>query len=222
MTDVIRGGRGNRHAFVIHLATVVACVPIVPIDSLSTEVGAVVHDDELSQILALQRQNLASTLSPEEVVSQGFVTVVHTLDILRAMHEEMPSLVARRGGGIVGYALAMPRSARALVPVLEPMFHMLEGLHFRGAALRERSFYVMGQICVAREARGQGVFDALYAGHRALYGARFDCLVTEVATRNGRSMRAHARVGFELLHQYRDATDEWAVLGWDFSSALPL
>jgi hypothetical protein len=31
-------------------------------------------------------------------------------------------------------------------------------------------------------------------------------------------LRAHARVGFETALTYRDATDEWAVLAWDFGS----
>jgi len=63
---------------------------------------------------------------------------------------------------------------------------------------------------------GRGVFDALYEGHRRFLGGRYDAVVTEIATRNGRSMRAHARAGFETIHVYRDATDEWAVV------AMPL
>jgi RimJ/RimL family protein N-acetyltransferase len=66
--------------------------------------------------------------------------------------------------------------------------------------------------------RGSGVFDALYAEHRAQYADRYDLLVTEVATRNTRSMRAHERVGFRTLHTYRDATDEWALIAWDWRS----
>jgi RimJ/RimL family protein N-acetyltransferase len=41
-------------------------------------------------------------------------------------------------------------------------------------------------------------------------------VATEVATRNTRSMRAHERVGFTVLERYRDATDEWALLRWDW------
>jgi RimJ/RimL family protein N-acetyltransferase len=73
-------------------------------------------------------------------------------------------------------------------------------------------YYVMGQICVAAGHRGQGVFDALYQGHRDHHGAAFDRVVTEIATRNVRSMRAHARVGFRVLEIYSDATDTWAIV----------
>jgi predicted GNAT superfamily acetyltransferase len=78
----------------------------------------------------------------------------------------------------------------------------------------QQRFYVMGQICVASRYRGRGVFDLLYGAHREHLRGRFDSVVTEVATRNPRSLRAHGRVGFEELERYRDATDEWALLIW--------
>ena len=75
----------------------------------------------------------------------------------------------------------------------------------------------MGQIAVAPSHRGTGVFDALYAEHRARYQERFDLVVTEVATRNTRSLRAHQRVGFRTVTTYRDATDEWALIAWSWT-----
>jgi len=70
------------------------------------------------------------------------------------------------------------------------------------------------QILVAPPYRGRGVFDALYRAHRESLRGRFDSVVTEVATRNPRSLRAHRRIGFEELERYRDATDEWVLLIW--------
>lgn len=178
-----------------------------------------VRDEQaLVAILDLQRENHRSQVSAEEARTQGFVTVTHSLDLLRAMHALAPSVIATQNGELVGYALMMPCEARPWVPLLAPMFEMLDGLCWRGSPLMQLRYYVMGQICVARSARGAGVFDALYAGHRTHYGEAFDCVVTEVATRNLRSMRAHRRVGFELIHQYRDEIDEWAVLGWGFGA----
>ena len=40
--------------------------------------------------------------------------------------------------------------------------------------------------------------------------------MTEVSVRNPRSLRAHHRVGFEELDRYRDATDEWVLLTWNW------
>lgn len=172
----------------------------------------VTHAAELEQILQLQAVNLREHVPPEQAAREGFLTVAHTLDVLEKMHALAPSVIAKDGGRLAGYALVMPVETRAFVPILDPMFQLLETLSWRGRPLREWGYYVMGQVCVAEEYRGQGVFDALYREHRVSYAARFACTVTEVSTRNTRSLRAHARVGFEVLETYRDATDEWAVM----------
>ena len=176
------------------------------------EAGPVHNQRELQQILELQQANLARSLSPEQISEQGFVTVEHTLDLLRRMHAIAPSIVAREGESLAGYALVMPVECRSFIPMLEPMFARLEQL----GMMRQR-FYVMGQICVAAPWRGQGVFDLLYRAHRKYLRTAYDLSVTEVAMRNTRSMRAHQRVGFEIIDRYRDATDEWALLRWNWS-----
>jgi ribosomal protein S18 acetylase RimI-like enzyme len=171
---------------------------------------------DLEQILELQRANLARNVSPEEIVTQGFVTVEHTLALLQRMHAIAPSIVAKDDDALAGYALVMPVECRSFVPILEPMFQRLETL----GLFRER-FYVMGQICVDKRWRGRGVFDLLYAAHRRYLRSSYDSTVTEVATRNVRSMRAHQRVGFSVIERYRDPTDEWALLRWDWSAPAP-
>ncbi|QSQ22017.1 GNAT family N-acetyltransferase [Pyxidicoccus parkwayensis] len=182
----------------------------------SPQTCLVTRREELQQILHLQAANLRDHVSSEQAKREGFVTVAHTLDVLEQMHALAPSVIAKDGDTLAGYALVMPVEARAFVPILEPMFQLFETLSWRGRSLGDYRYYVMGQICVAEAYRGQGVFDALYRQHRESYGTRFDCTVTEVATRNTRSMRAHTRAGFEVLKTYRDDTDEWAVI------ALPL
>jgi len=169
----------------------------------------VADDAELVQVLELQRLNLARNLDEREIAENGFVTVEHTLDVLRRLHALAPSIIAKDGSDLAGYALVMPLECRSFVPLLEPMFRRLEALGmFRGR------FYVMGQICVAKPYRGRGVFDLLYRAHRERLRGNFDSVVTEVSVRNGRSLRAHQRVGFEELERYRDVTDEWVVLIW--------
>jgi len=184
-------------------------------------VTTVRHRAELEQILALQQQNLKQALSADEMRSQGFVTVQHDLAALERMHAMAPSIVARHGEALVAYALTMPREARALTPILEPMFTLFDALEYRGKPLSQYRFYVMGQICIDKGHRGQGLFDRLYHQHRDHFRGQFDLIVTEVSARNLRSMRAHERVGFETIHTYRDATDEWAVIAWDWAPPAP-
>jgi len=180
--------------------------------------------DEVHQILDLQAANLPVALTPEAMASQGFVTVRHERAVLLRMNERAPAIIARDGGRVVGYALVMPRDFAPFVPILAPLFAMLDGLSWQGTALRDNPrWFVMGQICVARGYRGIGVLDGLYRAMADTYRDRFDFTVTEVAERNSRSLRAHARAGFETLHVYHDATtgERWHVIVLDFAAARP-
>jgi ribosomal protein S18 acetylase RimI-like enzyme len=173
------------------------------------EARPVADETELQQIVELQRRNLPHSLGERDIAENGFVTVEHTLDVLRQMNAVAPSIVAKDGAELAGYALVMPVECRSFIPVLQPMFQRLEAL-----GVFQRRFYVMGQICVAKPYRGRGVFDLLYRTHHERLRQRFDSVVTEVSVRNPRSLRAHRRVGFEELERYRDATDEWVLLIW--------
>lgn len=173
---------------------------------------------ELEQIIALQRCNLVGKLEPAEWKDQGFVTVEHTIEILEQMHQAAPSIIAKDDDRVVAYALTMLKECRFIIPALVPMFNMLDQLEWKGRQLNEYSFYTMGQICIDKAYRGQGLFNQLYQKHKEAYSPRFDLLATEIATRNTRSIRAHERVGFETINIYRDELDEWAVVVWDWNS----
>jgi GNAT superfamily N-acetyltransferase len=174
--------------------------------------------DEVRQILDLQAANLPAVLTPETMASQGFVTVRHELDVLQRMNETEPAIIAKDGDRVVGYALVMPRAFAADVPILRPLFAMLDGLSWHGTPLRDHArWFVMGQVCIAETHRGRGVFDGLYRAMADVYRHRYDFTVTEVAARNTRSLRAHARAGFRTLHTYSDATtgEDWHVIVLD-------
>ena len=175
-------------------------------------------DDDIRQILSLQQANHASSLTEAQAARDGFVTVVHSFDLLRQMNQAAPQIIAKDNNIIVGYALVMLRSFESMIPVLIPMFNRLATVEYAGKKLTDHTFYVMGQICVAEKYRGQGVFDSLYQTHREKHQHAYDLCVTSVSTRNGRSMRAHERVGFEVVHTFRDLTDEWNILAWKLRS----
>ena len=171
-------------------------------------------DEELAQILTLQQANHASSLSDADAARDGFVTVMHSFDLLKKMNGAAPQIIAKDDAAVIGYALVMLRSFSQMIPVLQPMFDRLSNIAFDDKKITDHLFYVMGQICVGEDYRGKGVFDSLYKKHKELNGPKYDLCVTSVSTRNKRSMRAHERVGFETVHTFRDQTDEWNILVW--------
>lgn len=177
-------------------------------------------DEEIRQVLALQQRNLPRMLSADEQAAGGFVTVEHDADLLKRMNDAAPSIIAKDGEAVVGYCLTMLPRFKQAIPVLTAMFTTLEQLNYRGRPIGEQAYFVMGQICIADDYRGRGLFDALYARQRQTLGGRYTLVVTEVAERNTRSMRAHRRVGFAPLHTYHDSeyNETWVVLAWDWQN----
>lgn len=173
--------------------------------------------EELLQILQLQQQYLAGHNSAIEEKEQGFVTVHHNLEKLQHLHALAPSVIVKDNERIIAYALVMLAQAGSLIPELKSMFEMLETLSWKDKPLQQYRYYVMGQVCVDKPYRGLGVFQMLYDKHKELMQPYYGFVVTEIATRNTRSIRAHEKVGFKLLHRFSDEKEEWDIVVWDWS-----
>jgi ribosomal protein S18 acetylase RimI-like enzyme len=172
--------------------------------------------EELEQIHQLNRQNLKQHLDARVQAKEGFVSWLYTADLLEKMHRLAPSIIVKDRDRVVAYALTALIESSAFHPDLASMFAHLEKLMYKDRPLFDYRFYCMGQICVAKEYRGNGLVQQLYEQHRACYGNQYDFLLTEVATRNQRSLRAHEKLGFHTIHTYHDAQDEWQVIIWDW------
>lgn len=172
---------------------------------------------ELEGILTLQRQNLPQNISETEKSDQGFVTVHHTLEQLTEMNRIAPHLIAKDGKGVIGYILAMTKESKSLIPVLIPMFDQFDRIQFKGKPVSEFNYLVVGQICIGKEYRGQGIFDRMYAAYEVAFSSKFDFAITEIAASNIRSIKAHQRVGFEVIHEFSDRTQAWAIVALDWN-----
>ncbi len=176
------------------------------------------NQTELKGILSLQAKNLPTNISTEEAKEQGFVTVKHDLELLSAMNQPYPHIIAKKNDVVVGYALVMLPTFGNAIPVLRPMFEKIDTLHFKNKPLKATNYFVMGQVCVDKTCRRQGVFSGLYQQMKEEMSGPFDCIITEVATRNIRSMNAHRHIGFEVIHIYTVAEEEWAIVTWDWEN----
>lgn len=171
---------------------------------------------DLQQILELQAQNLPQSVDEQEMKSQGFVTVKHELSLLSEMNKDYQHIIAKANDKVAGFALVMLKKFANKIPVLVPMFELIDQLQYQGKPLKEYSYFVMGQICIDKEYRGQGIFQGLYTAMREQMSLHFDLVVTEIATRNERSLKAHSRVGFSSLTRYVADDEEWDIVVWDW------
>jgi ribosomal protein S18 acetylase RimI-like enzyme len=171
----------------------------------------VTSNEELYEILDLQKQNLKVALSDGDRQTEGFVTVDHTFEVLKRMNDKCRHCIAKYNGKVVGYALCMLNEFRNDVPELIPMFNYMDGI-IESKGLATLNYFIMGQVCIAKGYRGQGVFRELYSFLKSELSKDYDAVVTEVSAKNIRSSEAHKAIGFELLDKHTEAAEDWELI----------
>lgn len=170
-------------------------------------------DEELHEILALQKENLPQGLSSLEKQKEGFVTLHHSFKILKQMNDACAHCIAKFNGKVIGYALSMLKDFKEDVPILVPMFNEIDN------AIKEQNlavnYIVMGQICISKNHRGQGVFRGLYNYMAAQLKNDFDAIITEIDAKNIRSSNAHKAIGFKSIKEYTSNNQLWCILSLD-------
>lgn len=161
-------------------------------------------DQDLQQILTLQKLNLKSNLTPTEQESEGFVTVDHNINLLRKMNSPYPHVVAKDDKKVIGYCLVMLPTLRSEIPILTPMFDTINQLKYNDVSIDDTRYFIMGQVCIDKRYRGKGVFHDMYKYMHRSMSSDFDYIITEVSAHNQRSLKAHYNQGFNELHNYKD------------------
>ena len=164
-------------------------------------------DKELSEILELQHKNLFENVSKEDREEHGFVTVKHTLEILKAMNIVCPHTIVKHEDKVVGFALSMTKDFAEDIEVLKPMFYEISKL------VSDEKYIVMGQICIDKDFRKQGIFKGLYEFMKTVICLNtFDVIITEIDIKNVRSLNAHESVGFEGLKDFQAGDKNWRIV----------
>lgn len=173
--------------------------------------------EDLQDILRLQKSNLARNLEAAEIESQGFVTVDHSYEQLKRLNDIEQHVIAKDGGKLVGYILAMTARSCKDIPVLVPMFEQFDSIGYKGKKIADFRYMVVGQVCVDKAYRGQDVFDNSYNKYREHFSPDYDFAITEIALSNQRSLHAHFRVGFRELHRYTGPDQTaWIIVIWEW------
>lgn len=167
-------------------------------------------EKELRQILVLQKENAVSSLETHELEKEGFITVAHTFEVLKKMNDACAHIIAKDGDEVIGYALVMLKEFRDEISILSAMFETAEEL------LGHKKYLAMGQVCVSKNYRKQGVFRGMYNYYKKELETEYDCLLTEVATNNPRSLNAHLSLGFNILKTQVSDGISWELINWDW------
>lgn len=182
-------------------------------------VQRVTQEAQLGAIQALQSANLRRQMSDAEASEQGFLIAEYSLDFLRQMHACHPSIIALDGDQLAGYALVASRKVRSGHPLLEDLCRQIDDLSFRHRKLGDANYVVVGQLCVAKQYRGKGLVQRMYQHFRESLQPHYEYCITDIARANPRSLNAHLKTGFQVIHSIQFEGLEWNVVLWDWSEA---
>lgn len=164
-------------------------------------------NEELQQILELQKANLPQSLSELEQQNDGFLSIKHTFTLLKAMNDACPHIIAIHRNKIIGYALCMTITFREAIPIAKSLFEKIEQLLDKA-----EKYIVMGQVCVDKMHREKGIFRGLYQYMQDVLQSGYDIIITEVDVKNIRSVNAHRAIGFKILYSYRANQQNWHII----------
>jgi hypothetical protein len=174
-------------------------------------------EEDLIGIIALQKNNLSGNLTYEEISDQGFVSVIHSPEVLKKMNDIEQHIICKDGEKVIAYLLAMTVKSKNDIPILFPMFETFEKVLYQGRPVSTFNYIIVGQVCVDKDYRGQGVLDKCYELYKKTFKNKFDFAITEIASRNLRSINAHRRIGFSEIFVYTSPQqEEWTIVIWDW------
>jgi predicted GNAT family N-acyltransferase len=183
-------------------------------------VTTVSTDAELQQISLLNELNLKKNISEKVVNDEGFVSWEYDFNLLKALHSFSPSVIAKENDNVVGYSLVAVKEAKAIHQELAALLNKIEGLTYKDKELSAYNYYLMGQVCIDKPYRGHGLFNKMFALHKALHQHQFDFVATTISTQNIRSIKAHEKVGFKIIHEITDHLGNWVLVIWDWGKPV--
>ena len=179
-------------------------------------VSTVNNDKDLLEIKKLQQANLRVNIDVDTAASQGFLTAEYTLAFLKAMNEVSPSIIAKDGDDVVGYALVATKEVRNGHDLMADLFNVIDTKTYKGQLLKEVNYVVVGQLCVGEGYRGQGLVKRMYDHFRDCLSSEYEYLITDVAQANTRSLNAHKKSGFQVIDTLVYAGIGWDIVLWDW------
>lgn len=137
---------------------------------------------DVAGILQLERAN--------QTKSGGTLSSSLEAGEVAATIRQIPNIVARQEGRVVGFLLAWEKTAPA-PPTVQAMLQAYSG---------EADAYVYGPICVDARVRGRGVAGAMFAHLLSLIPEREGILF--IKSTNASSLRAHAKMTMRQVGEF--------------------
>ena len=173
--------------------------------------------EDIHKVSALQTKYHVNTIS-EEDRPDGFVTTVFTDEQFKELIEKENGLaIACDGDRVVGYAMAASWDYWSKWPLFQHMIADLPTIKYLGQVLSVENSYQYGPIAIHKDYRGTLVLANLYEFSRLQMKERYPIMITFVNKINPRSIRAHEKLGLDMIKEFQFNNNTYYELGYDTS-----
>ena len=161
---------------------------------------------DVAGLIALQERYYIGNLDPAEH-ADGFISVQHSPGrFARVVDDGGVHVAVTPDNEVVGFIIisAPPEpAAPGLSPIGRAMVDLAETVEFNGAPIARQRYAFRGPVCIAAEARGQGVYSRFNAVTREAYRDRYDLGVLFVSADNPRSLHTTtAKLGAQPVAEF--------------------
>jgi L-amino acid N-acyltransferase YncA len=139
--------------------------------------------DDIPGIMALQEENLPNR--------GGSLSVRLPADWFARAMQELPLVVARRDGRVVGYVVVTPLEAQLHIPIVQEMLAKFPA---------PPDCFIQGPVCVSERERGNNLAGMMFAEMRKRLPGRV--AITFIRSDNAASLRAHEKIGLCPLGEF--------------------
>jgi L-amino acid N-acyltransferase YncA len=139
--------------------------------------------DDIPGIVALQNVNLHG--------AGGSLSIRFSNEWFERVLSEMPIIVARRNGRVVGYLVSSPLSVATSSPLIQAKLRAYSGT---------QNPYNHGPVCIAAEERNRGLIAAMFEELRKRLRGREG--IAFVRRDNAASLAAHAKLGMRQVAEF--------------------
>jgi ribosomal protein S18 acetylase RimI-like enzyme len=161
---------------------------------VSVEIALATSHD-VPGILKLQERNFRE--------NGGTLSVRLPRQWFEAALSDMPIIVARRDGHVVGYVVSATLAGQAHDPIVQAMLRAYPG---------SPGAYIYGPICVAESERGRGLASAMFTALRARLPGREG--FTFIRRDNTMSIKVHTRMGMREVAEFTRGDVTYVVVAY--------
>lgn len=176
---------------------------------------------DIKGVLALQEQNLYSSLNEEERKA-GFVTTPFTINQIEHIIEQNGLFVAENEEDvIVAYVFAGSWEYFEQWEIFNFMVSRFPDWRFKDNAITTENSFQYGPVCIDKKYRSNGLLNRIFEEMRQEFLKKYPISITFINKVNAISTAAHTKkLGWEIIDEFEFRNRNYIGLAFDMSKTV--